>query len=85
LAATAATSAGSISRPPGLRRAIAATASSNDFPVFAAMFRAPFHTISVAANPGQMAFTVTPLPANSAASARVRPTSACLEAVYAVT
>ena len=49
------------------------------------MFRAPFHTMSVAANPGQTAFTVTPLPATSAASARVKPTSACLDAVYAVT
>ena len=39
----------------------------------------------LAANPGQMAFTVTPLPLTSAARARVRPTSACFEAVYAVT
>src|SRR2546426_9955175 len=74
-----------MSRRPGLMRAIAATASSKDFPVLAAIFRALFHTRSVAANPGQMALTVTPLPATSAASARVRPTSACLEAVYAVT
>ena len=45
------------------------------------MFRAPFHTMSVATYPGQIAFTVTPLPLTSAASARVRPTSACLDAV----
>src|SRR2546428_9925396 len=45
----AATSAGSTSRPPGLIRAMARTASSNDFPVFAAMLRAAFQTRSVPA------------------------------------
>src|SRR3989475_919943 len=39
----AATSAGSMSRPPGLIRAMARTASSNDLPVFAAMLRAAVH------------------------------------------
>src|SRR2546428_565942 len=43
----AATSAGSMSRPPGLIRAMARTASSNDLPVFAAMLRAAVHTRSV--------------------------------------
>ncbi len=85
MTAAAATSAGSTSRPPGLIRAIAATASSNDLPVRAAMLRAPFQDMSVATNPGRCALTVTPLPVTSAASARVNPTSACFEAVYAVT
>jgi hypothetical protein len=64
---------------------MAATASSKPRPVLAAMVRAPFQTMSVAANPGQIAFTVTPVPATSAASARVSPTTACLDAVYALT
>ena len=50
----AATSSGSTRRPPGFRRAIAATASSNERPLRAATLRAPFHTMSVAAKPGQM-------------------------------
>src|SRR6266850_2160457 len=80
-AAAYATSSGSISRRPGFISASAFTASANDLPVFATMLRAPLQTISVAAKPGQSAFTVTPLPETSAASARVKPTSACLEAV----
>src|SRR5256714_4204297 len=79
-AAASATSSGSISRRPGFISASAFTASSNDLPVFATMLRAPLQTMSVATKPGQSAFTVTPLPETSVASARVKPTSACLEA-----
>ena len=39
--------------------------------------------MSVRTNAGQTAFAVTPVPATSAATARMRPTAACLEAVYA--
>ena len=49
------------------------------------MLRAEVQTSSVAVNPGHSAFTVTPVSRTSAASERVNPTSACLEAEYAAT
>ena len=39
--------------------------------------------MSVRTNAGQTALAVTPVPATSAATARMSPTAACLEAVYA--
>jgi len=71
----------------GLSRAIASTASSKDSRrsrggMFA---RARSTRFSVAANPGQMAFTVTPLPATSAASGPGKADERVLGAVYAVT
>ena len=50
----AATASGSTSLPDALKPASAATASANGSPVFAAIRRALFQTMSVATKPGQI-------------------------------
>ena len=58
----------------------AARASSSDLPVFSTMLSTVAASMSVSTQPGQTAFTVTPLFATSRASARVIPTTPCLAA-----
>src|SRR5690606_443727 len=84
-ATASATSAGCTSRPCGLRAASSARAASAVRPVFCTMLSTAPRTMSVSVKPGHTAFTVTPLRATSSASARVRPTTPCLAAQYAVT
>lgn len=55
-------------------------ASSGERPVRAAMRAIETSVIFVSTQPGHSAFTVTPDVAISVASARVSPTTACLEA-----
>src|SRR5207247_2160973 len=79
-----ATSSGGIRRRwPVVSRA-ARRASASDIRVFAAMRLIDCRVISVSTYPGQTALTVTPVPATSAATERVRPTTACFDALYAV-
>src|SRR2546429_8583207 len=47
------------------------------------MFAIVAEVIGVSTKPGQTAFTVTPVPASSAAAARTSPRTPCLLAVYA--
>ena len=76
----AATSPGEMSRGwPSLASA-AAKASSRPRPVFATIRFTVSVVISVSTKPGHTAFTVTPVPATSAATERVRPSRACLAA-----
>src|SRR5262249_19056748 len=76
----AATSSGGTSRPSGLGFSMAASVSSTERPVFAAMRATLSRTSFVSVSPGQTALTVTPVRAVSSASARTRPTTACLAA-----
>src|SRR5437867_2777350 len=79
-----ATSSGGIRRRwPVVSRA-ARRASASDIPVFAAMRLTDCRVMSVSTYPGQTALAVTPVPATSAATERVRPTTACFDALYAV-
>src|SRR5947207_2209159 len=79
-----ATPSGGIRRRwPVVSRA-ARRASPTAIPVFAAMRLIDCRLIAVSTYPGQTALTVTPVPATSAATERVRPTSACFDALYAV-
>ena len=57
-----------------------ASASSCERPVVAITFSMPLATMSVSVKPGQSALTVMPLRAVSSASARTRPSAACLAA-----
>ena len=76
----AATSDAGISRVWPAEASAAASASSGVRPVLATIRSTVSPVISVSTKPGQTAFTVTPVPATSAATDRVRPTSACLAA-----
>src|SRR2546425_9575255 len=76
-----ATSSGGIRRRwPVVSRA-ARRASASDIPVFAAMRLTDCRVMSVSTYPGQSALTVTPVPTTSAATERVKPTTACLDAL----
>src|SRR5207245_2324557 len=77
---SAATSAAVISRPWGLKCSRTARASWGERPVLAEMFAVEASVIAVSTYPGQTAFTVIPWDATSAATARVRPSRACLDA-----
>ena len=79
----AATSPAEMSRVCPADASAAASASSLLRPVFATILATVSAVISVSTNPGHTALAVTPVPATSAAVDRVRPTSACLAAVYA--
>ena len=76
----AATSSAEISRVWPAEARAAASASSRVRPVLATIRSTVSVVISVSTKPGHTAFTVTPVPATSAAADRVRPTSACLAA-----
>ena len=65
-------------RPSGLCARIAERAFSALRPVGSQTVRTAVENMSVSVQPGQTAFTVTPRSAHSTASARVRPTRACL-------
>src|SRR6266700_4027634 len=78
-----ATSSGGIRRRWPVVSRDARRASASDIPVFAAMRLIDCRVISVSTYPGQTALTVTPVPATSAATERVRPTTACFDALYA--
>lgn len=80
---TCATSSTVMSLRCGLSASSAARASASLRPVFFAMRAVDSATMPVSTNPGHTAFTVTPVAASSAASARVSPTSACFDAQYA--
>src|SRR5438552_2734989 len=76
-----ATSSGEINRTwPVVARA-ACRAASGDMPAFAAMRATDSRVISVSTYPGHTAFTVTPVPATSAATERGNPTTACFDAL----
>ena len=77
---TAATSSAEISRLWPAEASAAASASSCVRPVLATIRATVSAVIPVSTKLGQTAFTVTPVPATSAAADRVRPTSACLAA-----
>ena len=68
-----ATSSGVTSRCCPADASAAASASSAERPVLATMRDTVSAVIPVSTKPGQTAFTVTPLPATSAATERVRP------------
>ena len=76
-----ATSSGVTSRCCPADASAAASASSAERPVLVTMRDTVSAVIPVSTKPGHTAFTVTPLPATSAATARVRPIKACLAAV----
>src|SRR5438034_11196064 len=78
-----ATSSGVISRPIGCLPSSAERASSLVRPVLATMFPIVAVVMGVSTKPGQIAFTVIPVPASSAAAARTRPRTPCLLAAYA--
>ena len=77
---TAATSPAPMSLVCPAEARAAARASSRVRPVFAMIRFTVSTVISVSTNPGQTAFTVTPVPSTSAAADRVSPTSACFAA-----
>ncbi len=79
-ATASATSSGATSRPCGLLRVSNAFASAAPRPVLDEMVSIARSSSGVSVNPGQTALTVIPAPASSRASARVRPTTACLAA-----
>jgi hypothetical protein len=76
-----ATSSGVISRPMGCLASSAERAWSLVRPVLVTMFAIVAAVIGVSTKPGQTAFTVTPVPASSAAAARTSPRTPCLLAV----
>src|SRR6516225_8806530 len=75
-AMTAATSSGRSSRPSGCSLA-------NDSAAGSEYSRALSSRTGVAVDPGLTAFAVTPVPPSSAASARMKPATAALDAQYA--
>src|SRR5262249_12709422 len=81
-ATAAATSSGSSSRPSGDEPTSAASAWSSSLPVASTMRAIARSVSSVRTNVGHTPFAGTPVPASSAATARMRPTAACFEAVY---
>ena len=78
-----ATSSRVISRPMGCLASSAERAWSLLRPVLVTMFPIVAAVIGVSTKPGQTAFTVTPVPASSAAAARTSPRTPCSPAVYA--
>src|SRR5262249_37184586 len=81
----AATSCGWMKRPCGLVAARLARACSTVRPVLSTMRCTDSSSMSDSTNPGQIALTVTPVFASSAARARISPTTPCLAATYGAT
>ena len=77
-----ATSSGSSSRPSGAIDASASSPAPRPVRASMATIRSTDAVVmSVRTYAGQTALAVTPVPATSAATARMSPTTACLEAV----
>src|SRR5712691_6208235 len=75
-----ATSSGVMSRCCPAEPSMAVSASAGALPVFATTRATDSFVISVSTNPGQTALHVTLVPSSSAATLRVKPTTACFAA-----